>query len=218
MKSLLLAGAMFAVIAPAAQAATVTYGNRASFTAALNTSVTDDYANPGYQFIQSDAAMSAVLGETDYMSTGFNNLNIIAGGAYCAGCNGSFKLSFGSTSVTSGNGVFGVGFDVTYNDPNLPYTAFVTFGDGSTANYGLALAQFGQAQFFGFTSDRQIASINFGLPNAGTTQAGSFQIDNLTIGNVGGAVPEPSAWALMILGFGAAGAVMRTRSRALRFA
>ena len=63
--------------------------------------VIDDYANPGYVFIQSDAIMSAVLGETDYRTTGFNNLNIVSGGRYCAGCNGSFELSFATTSAGS---------------------------------------------------------------------------------------------------------------------
>lgn len=41
-------------------------------------------------------------------------------------------------------------------------------------------------------------------------------IDNIVIGQVvpGAAVPEPSSWALMILGFGAAGALLRRRPRA----
>lgn len=37
-------------------------------------------------------------------------------------------------------------------------------------------------------------------------------------GGLAGAVPEPSAWALMILGFGAAGAAMRRRKTSLRYA
>ena len=37
----------------------------------------------------------------------------------------------------------------------------------------------------------------------------SFEIDNLAIG--GGAVPEPAAWAMMIMGFGGVGAMMRRR-------
>jgi hypothetical protein len=35
-------------------------------------------------------------------------------------------------------------------------------------------------------------------------------VDNVST-NVGGAIPEPSTWALMILGFGAAGAGLRRR-------
>lgn len=46
----------------------------------------------------------------------------------------------------------------------------------------------------------------------GTGGAGGFVIDNLTLNAAGpGGVPEPSAWALLILGFGAVGAGMRRR-------
>lgn len=201
------ASAVIAALASPAAAATVVFGDRTSFAATLGTSVTDDYSNPGYQFIQSNAAMSAVLGETDYVSTGFSDLNIVAGGAYCAGCNGSFQLSFGTTSVTSGGGVYGVGFDIPLNGvPN--YSALVTFGDASTTLYALPG---GFGGFFGITSDLQIADIHFG-PNGQVSTSGSFSIDNLTIG-AAGAIPEPSAWALLILGFGLVGAAMRGRVR-----
>lgn len=197
------------------EAATILYNSKVDFTAALGASVTDDYSNPGYQLIQSDAAMSAVLGETDYVSTGFNNLNIVAGERYCAGCNGSFRLLFSSTSVTSGNGVFGVGLDVLNNSDLVPYTAFVTFGDNSTANYALAPTSSAQPYFFGMISDLQIVSIDFGLPNGGVTQNGSFQVDNLTIGTTDkvGAVPEPSTWAMLVLGFGAVGFGLRRKAK-----
>lgn len=47
----------------------------------------------------------------------------------------------------------------------------------------------------------------------GTGGGGGFVLDNLTLnGPGGGVVPEPSAWALLILGFGAVGAGMRRRS------
>ena len=53
----------------------------------------------------------------------------------------------------------------------------------------------------------------------GTGGGGGFVLDNLTL-NAAGAVPEPSAWALLILGFGAVGAGMRRRSAttAVRYA
>src|SRR5688500_17216263 len=73
--------------------------------------VTDDYSNPGYVFSQDDVTMSAILGETDYMTTGFLNWNLVSGGYYCAGCNGSFELSFLTTTVGNAEGVNGVGVD-----------------------------------------------------------------------------------------------------------
>lgn len=44
---------------------------------------------------------------------------------------------------------------------------------------------------------------------------GGFEFDNLT---VGGAVPEPASWAMMLAGFGAVGAAMRTRKAKVTFA
>jgi len=44
---------------------------------------------------------------------------------------------------------------------------------------------------------------------------GAFGIDDI---NLNGAVPEPASWALMLGGFGLAGAAMRRRRTAVRFA
>ena len=43
---------------------------------------------------------------------------------------------------------------------------------------------------------------------------GDGNADSLTI-NIAGSVPEPSTWALMLLGFGLAGVAMRRRSGAV---
>lgn len=43
-------------------------------------------------------------------------------------------------------------------------------------------------------------------------------MDNVTTGFAGAVVPEPSAWALLILGFGAVGAGMRRRKVSLGYA
>lgn len=51
----------------------------------------------------------------------------------------------------------------------------------------------------------KVTSITFGSDND------AFEFDGLA-GNIA-AIPEPSTWAMMILGFGAAGAVMRSRRR-----
>ena len=44
--------------------------------------------------------------------------------------------------------------------------------------------------------------------------SGWGQADNITLAPVAGAVPEPATWAMMILGFGAAGATLRRRRQA----
>lgn len=208
-KFLPLFAALFAVqlVSQPAHAATVTYTDRVSFEATLGASVTDDYSDPGYVFIQSNTDMSAVLGETDYESTGFDDLNIVTNAVrYCAGCNGSFKLSFQTTSVGTATGVFGVGFDFLNNAQVFLYNAYVEFGDGSFTNFALPQTD-RNLKFFGITSDLLITSIHLGLANGATTRFGNFQLDNLTVGAQ--AVPEPATG--LLLGLGALGMSWRKR-------
>lgn len=197
--------------------AATTFSDRAIFAPTLDTSVTDDYSSAGYGAplnILSDAGMSAVVGETGYSSTGFSNHNLIvssagfAGNSYCAGCNGSFNLDFTSTSVGTSDGVFGVGFDF-FNLGNPINTAFVTFGDGSTENYTLSNTL---NSFFGISSDLLITSMHLGLLNGGTTTAGSFALDNLTIGSIS-AVPLPAALPLYGAGIALIGLMGWRRKR-----
>jgi hypothetical protein len=196
---LAIAAAFAIFVGPQVLALGTVHSSRAAFEDRLGASVTDDYSNPGYVFWQNNANMSAVLGETDYVSTGFSNLNLVVGGRYCAGCNGSFRLIFTSTSVTEGNGVFGAGLDILANNG---YSALVTFGDGGTRIYALP----GSGGFWGITSGSGVSQIDFG-PGGNPSTSGYFQIDNLTIG----AVPEPQTWALLIVGFGMIGVSARHR-------
>lgn len=61
--------------------------------------------------------------------------------------------------------------------------------------------------FFNFDSTTLFDRIDI-TQNGG----GGFELDNITIGNIG-AVPEPASWALMIIGFGATGALLRSSRR-----
>lgn len=195
--------------AASAQADTVTYTNQASFVAQLSASITDGYDDAVYGagfHVYTNAQMNAFFGQTQYVTTGHVDNNVIAAAgtfahSYCAGCNGSFTLGFQNTSFTTGGGVFGVGF-AFFNSGTPAYNAFVTFGDGSTANFLLPSVPFTSPAYFGITSDLEIASIAIGLPNGGTTQSGNFAMDNLTIGSAAAAVPGP------VVGAGLPGLVM----------
>lgn len=206
--------AIMGFISQSAHALTI-HSSRSSFETLLKTSITDDYqsyeegdgaygVDPQGWDVFDDATMSAVLGETKYMTTALPDTNVIIQGRtgeqmYCAGCNGTFELDFTSTSVGSSSGVFGVGFDIF-----LPtnYFAYATFGDGSTQNFNLA-----GLRFFGLTSDLQIKSLHLGLVDGGAIQdysgnlANSIIIDNLTIGSN---VPTPAFVFPMLSGLFAA--------------
>lgn len=174
-------GAVVMTLAGTAQAATPTfYNDQAAFNAAIPNSVTDPYSNPGYVFIQNNAAMSAVLGETDYVTTGFQELNIVNGGYYCSGCNGSFELTFTSTTVGTVAGVQGVGLKIVTNAANLPYFAFITFADNTTQNVALPSG----SSYWGVSAPERIRKIHFGLTMGGSTTSGSFGIDDLVIGDI----------------------------------
>jgi hypothetical protein len=56
--------------------------------------------------------------------------------------------------------------------------------------------------------------IRLGLVDNSTDAGGNdFGIDNLMLDQTAGTVPEPAAWALMLVGFGGAGAALRSRRR-----
>jgi hypothetical protein len=202
-------------------ASTITYSDRLTFQAALGASITDDYSAPGYQHgdradplaspydLFSNAAMSAVFSETTYESTAHRDVNLIThdptnSDYYCGGCNGTFRLTFDSTSLSTPTGVFGAGFNFINT---ADYYAFVTFGDGSTASYLLPTVAHVVGPFrgfFGITSDLGVSSIHLGLEDGGASFEAAFAIDNLTIGDpaaAANAVPDTAAsMTLLLLG------------------
>lgn len=98
------------------------------------------------------------------------------------------------------------------NGLGVPITFAFTRADGSTGSYTLQTPEFGNAA--PIPSTRFAA--DFGTNLAGITRvswsngAEWHQIDNLVV-NAAAAVPEPGTWALLILGFAAVGAALRTR-------
>ena len=206
--------ACLSMLAIQARAAMI-FSDRTQFENQLGTSITDDFSAPAYAVGNyDDTTMSSVLGETGYETTGFGNLNMIRdnGGSqhYCSGCNGSFLLDFTTTSVGTGSGVFGVGLDIYAAQNVYGTTAFVTFGDNSTANLAIPDANATTGNLFrGIIDSLLIASIHFGLVDGGSNTDNSIQrmaMDNLTIGSAGSvsAVPVPAAvwlFATALAGF-----------------
>ncbi len=182
-KSGLFAAAILALHGPALAASPTYYDDRVTYEADLTASVTDAYSDAGYVFSQNNVVMSAVLGETDYEATGHANTNLVSGARYCAGCNGSFRFTFTSTSVGTAEGVFGVGIDINANTAGSEYYAYITFADDTTEDIELPAG----VSFWGVTAPELVRSIHFGLSGGLSTTGGYFQMDNLTIGDGDGA-------------------------------
>lgn len=89
-----------------------------------------------------------------------------------------------------------------YNDDYLSLDSQLNM-NLAAGNYVLSIGRY-------YFAESEARSFNAGGESAGTTFTVTF---DQTVG-LAGAVPEPSAWALLILGFGAVGAGMRQRKAA----
>jgi hypothetical protein len=214
---ILLSLGVIAMASPAA-AAVVEYTSQAAFNAATTgvSTFTFDQGNvpPLFTFEPSPSTFNGVTFED--LSTPNNAIT---------GHSASLVLVSASTTPT-----YGQDFLAFQNeDPSIlgtissaGATAFgFTFGSyvnvGSSATLTLntgesfTITPDTVAQFIGFTSDAPITSIALDYDN-------SFTFDILSVSSgVAGApgVPEPASWALMLVGFGGLGAVMRRRRLAL---
>jgi hypothetical protein len=203
----------------------VYYSTRAEFFVSVGASMTDDYTSYP-QGVYSDAMMSGIFGETSYESLTFSNQNQVGdvfifgdGSAYCAGCNGNFRLGFAFTSLTRRGGVYAVGLDIFLNKssdtrPQIAGGVLVEFSDGTTQQVwippvgydyltGLYLVE---PYFFGLSDERGISSITIGTESL--SHRHFWVIDNLTIA---AEVPLPSTLALFLVGLVGLGWSRRTK-------
>lgn len=99
------------------------------------------------------------------------------------------------------------------NGLGVPITFGFTRADGSTGSYVIPTPEFGPGA--AIPSTRFAA--DFGSNLAGITRvswsngAEFHQVDNLVVNAAAAPVPEPATWALLIMGFGAVGGVLRSR-------
>ena len=171
--------------AASAQASVDVYTDQAAFLAAAGSVVTEDFNN----------------------ATLINGLNIVTGGTISGGLfNDSLERGLFNTSTTfsfKSSKAFGGIFDESVSDFGQGLQFYI---DGTSFVSQLDRAA---GSFYGFVSDSAFTSVRI---TAGTTPRGfaeTYSLDNLQL-SVGG-VPEPGTWALMISGFGLAGATLRRR-------
>jgi PEP-CTERM motif len=128
-----------------------------------------------------------VTGTGQSLSTQFNDaFYLLPGGTH----DGSYyQLTFGTTTLT--------GLNPAQNAVNFIVGGLPAFN--ATNSYSFLLN----------TGTATPSQLHFGVGDGNFgDNSGAYRI---TISPLAGAVPEPASWALMILGFGAVGAVLRRR-------
>ena len=127
-----------------------------------------------------------------------------------ANVTGSTQLSSGVNSLggTDDPGILNLVF--TYNGPDFR-TSGGEYPDATQFTFS-ALSTFNQTAFDGFYA---LAVKNNGLPG----EVGSLTDNSGRVAvPIPGGVPEPASWALMIMGFGGVGALVRRRRNKSVFA
>ena len=109
-------------------------------------------------------------------------------------------------------------YAVNRGDPNyLPETMNVSFGGVLLGSYVAPSTAFTLASF-NFVAQAASANLTFSATSGLNAAAGheyDIALDKVSV--VAGAVPEPAAWAMMILGMGAIGFAMRRQKITTRF-
>lgn len=135
-------------------------------------------------------------------------------GFYSATDTGNKELQQNFAAV-AGSLITSVTFWMKHPDGAFPAYVELLFSDGSSNSTVVSTAG-SDWQFFNVTSLVNTSKSVTGLGIYGfcCSGASASYLDDLSIqGNVGGGVPEPATWALMLAGFGGLGAALRARRK-----
>jgi hypothetical protein len=168
----------------------ITPGNvLVGFTNQTNTQI--DFTS--LQSVSTQAAGQALIFGTSVL---LNNLTFYADNPLLGFGYLEFNLHYNGGGPSGGTAT-----GVTLNGYDETHTAFTTFFDlGNGENFFSALASGGEI----------ITSVSFQTAGGGVTDFRQLRLD--VVDQNGTALPEPSTWAMMLFGFGAAGIALR-RSR-----
>jgi hypothetical protein len=208
-----LAGLLAGAAAVSAGAAT-TYSDRTAFMAGLDASTTLPFSNAA-PFNGIDYGTSFTMDNATFSADDLVEMNPSFGGLASGVAFGADYLLWqnnGPTEtvmVTFATPVNAVGFD--FMEAYAQVIPFTFTGAGLTSVVQSAASP----SFFGLTSATPFSSFTATIaydPGPGQPEPFAFPaIDNFTYGTLAasGAAPEPAAWALMLTGFAAAGAMLR---------
>jgi hypothetical protein len=204
----LLSAAAIGAFAGSAHAAVTVYNSQAGFDAAVPTAVTFGFHAGGSLQLDPNPLTKKTVTFVDDVTP----LDIATGGSpllftvphSATPAYGKDFLSYENTQTgilgeIESAGTLAIGFSYGSYVPIGPATLTLNTGDVFVINPDVP------ATFIGFTSTTPITDISITYP-------GGYAFDLVNV-SVLGAVPEPSAWAMMLLGLGGLGAAMRSRGR-----
>ena len=172
----------------------------------------DNFQNAIYGGNVTPAGWTTIDGTVDALGPGyFGFLCSGAGGSdqYCVdldGSTGDAGIMFQGFNLLA-NRTYTASFDLAGSFRDASNTVAVAFG-GASGSYTLAQTDPFATHSLSFTPTTS-GSYSLSFANAGGDNQGAL-LDNVSISGV----PEPTGWAMMLLGFGGLGATLRTRRRA----
>ena len=189
---------------------------RNSFISSLSSFSTEGFESFGVAQTPLTLNFQGSAGSSTATLTGVGNTDFSRGNTFATSGSKEF-IAYGDNTINFSTAVSAFGFYATdVADLGSGLTVLINGGAGGTFDLlsGTAGTN-GNLLFFGVTSAAPISSITF----AGAARNDGFGFDDLTVGQVAAAVPEPATWAMFIGGFGMIGGAMRRRQRtAVRFA
>lgn len=216
LKTVIFALVAAAAVAGPASAAVVTYGSQAGFQSAFDGGFTlvnfDTLGGLPAGYRLDDPAAAAALASLGVDSVGLNAQvlggqdfqtptvrdRIIANGDFFGGL-----VAFDFASAVNGVGAY---------SNTIDFGRIRAFSGAGLTGTFLGEVQFGPGAFAGLTSDVAIRSVQFTCDFNADLACGVYDVQFGTFATGITPVPEPATWALMILGFGLAGAGLRRRS------
>lgn len=212
-----LAGAAVATAlgasATPAGAALVTFANLASWNAAVPgaTTVAIPDTVTGVTFLGSGDASVTYSGVTFSQSAAIGNGDFYNISSTYDGCCqpdvSSQGASVGLENILITLPGLTTGFSLNFGTFNGSNVSFLLSNGDSLALSSAASNSYLVPGFFGITDTTAFSSIRVTSPDF------VLNVSNVAYGAVGGGIPEPGAWALMLVGIGALGAALRARRR-----
>ncbi|MDB5237726.1 MAG: hypothetical protein JWL88_828 [Parcubacteria group bacterium] len=213
-------------VSPANATITVTLGNMTTTTGAL---VVNDFEGIGAAFFYGKATIADPTAKMSYSQQGLNatyigadpgwwttfrhegNYSIYDGG-------GGTDSSYTRFSLDSGALIQGFEVDVATGYPtgiNAPLSFRFEDASGTTSpwfNVGSFNQSFFQSVSFDASPGSAFKGIDLKVTLPRSTEAGVFDFAQARLAPVA-SVPEPASWAMLIIGFGAIGTVLRNGHR-----